>query len=129
MGQAKSTVKFKKILVVDDDKDTLEIIEEMLKPYGYEVITAEDGPHAIEKTNQHHLDLILLDNRMPFFSGIWYCDFLKRKANTKNIPVILVSSGLDEDTIGKARQMGASDFLKKPFQTTELLQIVQKHTS
>ncbi len=117
----------KKILVVDDDRDTLEIIEKMLSSKDYEVLTVEDGPHAMEVTNKQHLDLILLDYRMPLFSGLWYCNALKHKPNTRNIPIVLVSSGLDEETIQRAKDVGAVDYLKKPFGSQELLQVVEKN--
>ncbi len=117
----------KKILVVDDDEETRLLMEKMLAGPDYEVLTAEDGPHAMEKTNQQHLDLILLDNRMPLFSGIWYCNALKRKPSTKNIPVVLMSAGLDEETILKAKEMGAVDYLHKPFRGEDLLKVVRKN--
>ena len=120
-------MKGKRILVVDDDKETVEMIEKVLSSEDYEVLTAANGANAVEKTNQHHIDLILLDNRMPFFSGVWYCNALRRKPNTKNIPIVLVSGALDEETLHKAREAGASDFLKKPFQVEELLKIVAKN--
>jgi len=117
----------KKILVVDDDSDILEIVRKFLEPEGYEVFTAPDGPHAVEQANRHQPDLILLDNRMPFFSGVWYCDAFKRKANTKNVPVILISGFLDGETVRKAMKAGAVDFLRKPFGRKDLLEIVRKH--
>ena len=120
-------MKRKKILVVDDDRETVEMIQEMLSSEDYEVLTAEDGVHAVEKTNQHHIDLILLDNRMPIFSGLWYCDAFRKKPNTRNIPIVLVSGELDENTIHKAREAGASDFLRKPFLPNDLLKIVAKN--
>ena len=117
----------KKILVVDDDADTLVMIEKMLEAQNYEVLTAQDGPHAMEKTNKQHLDLILLDNRMPFFSGLWYCNALKRKHNTRNIPVVLVSAGLDDEVMRKAKEVGVADYLKKPFRSEDLLKVVKKN--
>ena len=119
----------KKILVVDDDPEIIELIKEILSPGKYEIFSAGDGAHALEQTNKHQIDLILLDNQMPFFSGIWYCNALKKKPNTKNIPVVFVSGSLDEETIYKAREAGASDFLKKPFKAEQLLKIVEKNIS
>ncbi len=120
-------MKGKKILVVDDDKDTVEMIEKMLTAEDYTVLTAENGARAVEKTNQHHIDLILLDNRMPLFSGVWYCNALRHKPNTKNIPIVLVSGSLDDETLSRAKDAGASDFLKKPFLADDLLKVVAKN--
>ncbi len=117
----------KKILVVDDDKDMVIMMTKMLESNHYEVFSAENGAFALEKTNHHHIDLILLDNKMPLFSGIWYCNALKKKPNTKNIPVVMVSGGLDEEIIAKGREVGAVDFLKKPFHMEDLLKIVCKN--
>lgn len=117
----------KKILIVDDDPEIVRMIEEMLKMENYEVFSAHDGPHAIEKTNQNKIDLILLDIRMPIFSGLWFCNAFKQKPNTRDIPVVIVSSMLDDETVRKAREIGASDCLQKPFRMEDLLQIVQKN--
>lgn len=117
----------KTVLVVDDDKDMVLMITKMLESNDYQVYSAEDGARALQQTNLHHIDLILLDNRMPLLSGIFYCNALKRKPNTKNIPVVLVSGGLDEETIFRGREAGAVDFLKKPFHMDDLLKIVSRH--
>jgi len=116
----------KRILVVDDDKEMSFLIASILEKNDYTVLTAEDGPSAIEKSNQHDIDLILLDVMMPFFSGFFFCDAFKHRSRTKNVPVVIVSSLSKESDIQKAYQMGASAFLKKPFQAEQLLETVRK---
>ena len=116
----------KKILIIDDDIEMAEIMGEMLKKRNHEVILAHDGLRAIEKSNQEKIDLILLDIRMPFFSGFWFCDAFKQRPQTKNIPVVVVSALTEREDIEKAYSVGASAYLKKPFQAKELLEVVDK---
>ena len=117
----------KTVLVVDDEKQILDLIQEMLTFHGYAVLVARHGLEAIYQTNRHHIDLILMDIRMPFFSGFWFCDALRRKKNTCNIPVVMVSGLLDEENTKKAFKVGAVDIVKKPFTEEELLQAVEKN--
>ena len=116
----------KKILVVDDDAEITMIVEDILKHHNYQVIVAHDGLQAIEKSNQEKVDIILLDICMPFFSGFWFCDAFKKRPQTQHIPVIVVSALSDENNIKKAYQMGASAYLKKPFSSGELLEVIEK---
>ncbi len=116
----------KRILIVDDDKEMTLLMQAILKKHHYEVYLAHDGLKAIKKSNEHSIDLILMDIRMPFFSGFWFCDAFKQRPGTKNIPILIVSSLSDEATIKKAYQMGASGYLKKPFEAEELLTAVKK---
>ena len=116
----------KRILVVDDDVEMTELIRDILVSRDYEVVLAHDGLLAIEKSNREKIDLILLDIRMPFFSGFWFCDAFKQRPQTKNIPVIVISALTGNEDIQKAYQMGAVDYIKKPFQSAELLAAVDK---
>ena len=117
----------KNILVVDDDVEVTMIIEEILKQKNYRVLVAHDGLKAMERSNGERIDLILLDIRMPMLSGFWFCDAFKHKPQTKHIPIVMVSSLSDADEMRKAYKLGASDFLKKPFQSQELLEVVEKN--
>ena len=116
----------KKILIVDDDIEMTDLMSEILKQEDYEVILAHDGVQAIEKSKNEKLGLILLDIRMPFFSGYWFCDAFKQRPETRDIPVVIVSALLDDAGIRKAYDAGASAHLKKPFQPEELVSIVKE---
>ncbi|HXV18812.1 MAG TPA: response regulator [Candidatus Omnitrophota bacterium] len=116
----------KKILVVDDDVEMTLMIEDILKNNDYDVILAHDGLLAIEKSNHEKVDLILLDIRMPFFSGFWFCDAFKQRPQTKDIPVVVVSALTTEEDVQKAFRMGACGYIKKPFRSEELLGTVKK---
>ncbi len=113
-------------MVVDDDVEMTLMIEEILKSHNYDVVLAHNGLLAIEKTNREKVDLILLDIRMPFFSGFWFCDAFKQREQTKNIPVVVVSALSGDEDVKKAYKMGAVGYIKKPFKTEELLQAVEK---
>jgi len=118
-----------RILVVDDDTEMTGIIEEILKKNNYEVLLAHNGLKAIEKSNQERIDLILLDIRMPFFSGYWFCDAFKHRPQTKNVPVVVISALSEEEDIQKAYKMGACGYVKKPFRSEELLKAVNQAIS
>jgi CheY-like chemotaxis protein len=117
----------KTILVVDDDPDFCELIQEFLNGIHYQVLTAHDGLEAVAWTNQGHVDLILMDIHMPIFSGLWFCAAFKKKKNTRNIPIVIISGALDEVSEKKARLVGACACLKKPFSRQELLDVVKKN--
>jgi len=117
----------KTVLVVDDDPSTCELIQEILSEGHYQVLTAHDGLEAVEWTNHGHIDLILMDIRMPLFSGLWFCGAFKKKKNTCNIPIVIVSGMLDEENEEKARLAGACACVKKPFSCQELLEVVEKN--
>ncbi len=117
----------RKILVVDDDVEMAQIMKETLEHQSFEVIMAHDGIQAVEKSRQNKVDLIVLDVRMPFFSGFWFCDAFKQREETRNIPIIMISGVMDEENIQKAHDLGASACLRKPFKPSELLQAVEKN--
>lgn len=116
----------KKILIIDDDVEMATMMGEILSTRNYEIILAHDGIRAIEKSNKEKVDLILLDIRMPFFSGFWFCDAFKQKPETKDIPVVIVSALSNPEDIEKAYRLGAAGYLTKPFKATELIGVVEK---
>ena len=118
----------KTVLVVDDDPSTCDLIREMLDSKDYRVIIAHDGLEAFEYTQRGRVDLILMDIRMPFFSGYWFCDAFKHKKNTANIPIVIVSGILDEEGVERAYKAGACAAVKKPFKTQELLDVISRNT-
>ena len=111
----------KKILVIDDQPDNVFILQDRLEQQGYEVLSASDGPEGIEKANSQHPDLILLDVMMPGMSGFEVCKELVDSENTKEIPIILVTALTGSEDIKEGLQAGAFDYIKKPFNKTELL--------
>ena len=112
------------ILVVDDEPDLREAMSESLKDF-YSIATAEDGQDALNFIHSQKPDLILLDLRMPRMDGFQALSILKQNKNTADIPVIVITAYGRMDNILEAERLRASDFLIKPFQTAELLNIVR----
>ena len=108
-----------KLLLADDEPDMLRFLKSQLEKH-YEIIESVDGNQAVEKAKQFLPDLMLLDMMMPEKDGIAACRELKANNSTKAIPVILLTARADDETKMSALNAGASDFLTKPFSTTEL---------
>ena len=119
----------KKILIVDDDLEMAQIMGDVLERASYQPLFASDGIQAIQKTKREKIDLILLDIKMPFFSGFWFCDAFKQRPETRDIPIVVVSGLPAEENSQKAFDLGASYYLKKPFRPAELLDVVDRHLS
>jgi signal transduction histidine kinase len=107
------------ILVADDEPDMLRFLKAQLQR-DCQVIEAVDGNQAVEKALQFMPEMILLDMMMPEKDGLEVCRELREKTPTQRIPIILLTARADEETKIAALQAGASDFLTKPFSTTEL---------
>ncbi len=110
-----------KILVVDDEKHILELIEYNLRGAGYEVICAETGVAALDHALRLQPDLILLDVMLPDLDGLQVCTRLKREKETASIPVIMLTARGDEIDKVLGLEMGADDYVVKPFGVRELL--------
>ena len=114
-----------KILIAEDDVLMVKILEFILKKEGYQVTSCKDGLTAIEKIPVLVPDLIITDIMLPFRSGLEIIGFTKE--NYENIPVIVVSSlGEEEGTVIEAFNLGADDFVSKPFNPNELLLRVKR---
>ena len=107
------------LLVADDEPDMLRYLKSQLSPH-YRVVEAVDGQQAVEKSAQFLPDIILLDMMMPEKDGLQACREIKQRTSTQSIPVVLLTARADEETKLAALSAGASDFLTKPFSTTEL---------
>jgi signal transduction histidine kinase len=107
------------ILVADDEPDMLRFLKSQLSLH-YRVLEAVDGQQAIEKASQFLPDVILLDMMMPEKDGLQACREIREHTPTASIPIILLTARADEETKLAALSAGASDFLTKPFSTTEL---------
>jgi signal transduction histidine kinase len=107
------------ILVADDEPDMLRFLKSQLSLH-YRVLEAVDGQQAVEKASQFLPDIILLDMMMPEKDGLQACREIREYTPTQSIPVILLTARADEETKLAALSAGASDFLTKPFSTTEL---------
>ena len=107
------------VLVADDEPDMLRFLKSQLSSH-YRVLEAVDGQQAIDKASQFLPDIILLDMMMPEKDGLQACREIRQRTPTASIPIILLTARADEETKLASLQAGASDFLAKPFSTTEL---------
>lgn len=108
----------KKILIVDDEKNIVDILNHNLKREGYETVQAYDGEEAAEKTKSEKPDLVLLDVMLPKMDGFSVCKTIRQ---TSNIPIIMVTA--KEDIVDKVigLELGADDYITKPFSVREVL--------
>jgi DNA-binding response OmpR family regulator len=107
-----------KILVAEDEPLMLMAIEAKLKNDGFEVTGVSDGQQALKEIEKSLPDLIITDILMPYTSGLELIGIVR--TNAKKIPIIVLSGIGEEDTVMEAFQLGADDFLTKPFNATEL---------
>lgn len=111
-------VKMAKILVVDDEVSIAAMLAYNLKKEGYEVVTAEDGEVALEKFENENPDLLLLDIMMPKMDGYEVCRKIREKSN---VPIIMLTARADEVDKVVGLEMGADDYVTKPFGNRELI--------
>ena len=107
-----------KILIADDDVQILRALRITLAAYGYEVVTAESGSAAIRKTVDAHPDLLVLDLGMPGLGGM---DVIEAVRGWSTVPILVVSGRIDPADKVRALDLGADDYVTKPFSTEELL--------
>ncbi|WDE09636.1 diguanylate cyclase [Thalassomonas haliotis] len=110
-----------KILAVDDAKDTLLLLEFDLSAEGYQVVTTDAADSALRLLEKEHFDLILLDMYMPGITGIAALEVIKKKEALQHIPVIMLSAADGEDEIVSALELGADDYVTKPYIAKVLL--------
>jgi len=115
-----------KILVVDDEPDAIELIKFNLKAAGYEVVTAADGDEALKKARALVPDLILLDLMLPEVDGLEVCKILRRDARVSGIPIIMLTAKAAEIDRVLGLELGADDYVTKPFSPRELVLRVKR---
>lgn len=115
------------IMVVDDTPANLEVISETLSSAGYRVAAAISGERALKRLQTHPPALILLDIQMPVMDGFEVCRQIKANGATANIPIIFITARSDTQSILHGFEIGAVDYISKPFQEAELLARVRTH--
>src|SRR4030042_6182087 len=108
----------KRILIVDDDPAILRLLSTNLKARGYEVVTATNGEESLEAVQNEFVDLIILDLMMPKVDGVEVC---RRIREWSDVPLIILSARGDEKDKVKCLELGADDYLTKPFGIAELM--------
>ncbi|MDR3679965.1 MAG: response regulator [Flavipsychrobacter sp.] len=115
----------KVILLIEDNTEIRENMSEILELSGYKVITAEDGKNGVELAIQDKPDLIVCDIMMPVLDGYGVIHMLQRNIETRNIPFIFITAKAERAEIRKGMELGADDYITKPFNGTELLNAVE----
>ncbi len=110
-----------RILVIDDEPDVVELIAFNLRGAGFEVITAEGGAEGLRKARTSELALILLDLMLPEIDGLEVCKLLRRDPATEHIPIIMVTAKAGEIDRVIGLELGADDYVTKPFSVRELV--------
>jgi DNA-binding response OmpR family regulator len=115
------------VLVVDDNKDTVDILTRLLLRHGMTVLQAYDGPECLETVCSHTVDVILLDVMMPGMDGLAVCEELKQISPA--LPIILVTAKDDMTTRVAGMALGVSEFVVKPVNHADLLARIQTQLS
>ena len=116
-----------KVLIVDDVQLNLDLMKEILSEQGYMIATAKNGKSAIAKAKAHKFDLILLDIILPDIDGFEVCAHLKSFSQTQDIPIIFLTAKKEKDSLIRGFQLGAVDYIPKPFSKEELVARVNIH--
>lgn len=113
------------ILIVDDVYSDLNLLSHFLEPRGFNILLANDGLSAVSQAHKKNPHIILLDIDMPIINGLETCKKLKSNSKTQSIPIIFVTGNVDIETKIKAFQLGAVDYISKPFDPQEILARIQ----
>lgn len=111
-------MKKPRVLVVDDEPETIKYVSTNLRVRGYDVLTAEDGQTALREFDRSLVDLVILDIMMPGPDGFEVCRAIRRRSD---VPIVMLSARGRERDIVRALDMGADDYLTKPFGVEEML--------
>ncbi len=111
----------KKILIVDDEPDLVELVSYNLKKEGFKVSSSPNGEDALEKVRRNAFDLIILDLMLPGIQGVELCRMLRNNPRTEAIPVIMLTARGEVSDRIRGLETGADDYLTKPFSPRELI--------
>jgi two-component system phosphate regulon response regulator PhoB len=114
-------ISIESILVVEDEKDIVDLIEYHFKQSGFSVITALDGPSGLERARKEHPSLIILDLMLPEMDGKDICRALKSNPTTQSIPILMLTAKAEEVDRIVGFELGAEDYVTKPFSPKELV--------
>lgn len=118
-----------KILSVDDAKSIRDLVEAVLKEHGHEVVTAADGVEGLAEARAQDFDMILSDINMPNMTGISMVSKIRRLPNYQHVPIIMLTTESSDFKKTKAKSMGATGWLQKPFDPERLMKAVNKLVS
>jgi len=114
------------IVVADDELDILSLVSYRLRKAGYEVLAAHDGEEALRLICDCSPDIVLLDVKMPKLTGIDVLKRVRTNEAVRDVPVILLSAGVEEEPVARGFEAGADEYVRKPFSPEELIERVQE---
>ncbi|MCB9228846.1 MAG: response regulator [Deltaproteobacteria bacterium] len=124
--ELKAAIDTRVILVVDDDEVMRSALKRILVAEGYRVFLAEDGLELSKVLETTRLDMVLLDVNLPWVDGFELCRLIKGHHSLKDVPLILVSARKDQVDVEKGFDVGADDYLTKPFDIDYMLNVINR---
>ncbi|MCS7220636.1 MAG: response regulator [Anaerolineae bacterium] len=119
----------KRILVIDDEPELIQLLSFFLCKAGFEVYGAHDGPQALAMLEQTMPDLVVCDMVMPTMDGVAIVQALRAHAYGRSLPILMLSARGRTDDVERALAAGANDYITKPFRGSEVIAIIEKHLS
>lgn len=116
----------KTILAVDDSKSIRELVRFALEPLGYDVVLAEDGIEGLDRLGEAKVDLVITDLNMPRMDGLEFITAVRRDGRYAGLPMIMLTTEGQADTMRAGKQAGASGWIVKPFNDLQLEMTVRK---
>lgn len=116
----------KKILIVEDERQLVEMVKMRLEASGYEVIAAYDGQEGLDLARRQRPDLIILDLMLPKMDGYKVCGLLKKDSRYVKIPILMFTARAQEEDVKLGKEMGADAYITKPFEPQVLLSKIQE---
>jgi PAS domain S-box-containing protein len=126
-GKRNESIMMNKILIVDDEPNNLDVLRDCLRDAGFKVLVAQSGEMALKRVEHIKPDIVLLDVNMPGMNGFETCRRLKNNEATKEIPIIFITAKTESASQVEGFEIGAVDYITKPFQTAEVVARVNKH--
>lgn len=118
----------KRILVIDDEPDLLDLVKNWLESKGYDVIAANNGLEGLKKAEDEKPSVVILDVKMPGMDGFEVLNKLRADPKTQYMPVIMLTQKRETESVFKAADIGTTDYIMKPFSLQELLKMVKRYS-
>ncbi len=116
-----------KVLLIEDNKNIIKVISMLLTDEGFDLKVEKDGVNGVETALEWEPDLILLDIKLPKMNGFLVCETLRDNEKTVDTKIIIVSAKAEEEDIQRGFELGADEYMTKPINPDELLEVINKH--
>jgi two-component system, OmpR family, phosphate regulon response regulator PhoB len=114
------TVKGTRVLLIDDDRDTRLVVKQLLESAGYEVVVVDRAEQAFDSLRTTRINLIMLEWNLPGMSGLEFCQRIRRDSKIGSLPLVFLSTYSSSERVVQAFEVGADDYVTKPFRAPEL---------